>query len=894
MPRLHGFRRVLRLSRQHIDLAAIDDELRFHVDCRVDELTAGGMSEADARAVALREFGDWGRHRGDVVAIDRQFSRELRMRELVESIGSDVRHAVRGLRHNPGFAAVAVITLALGIGATTSVFSAIDGVLLRPLPYTDQHRIVHVGERDLDKPGRGGTTSYDNFNDWRRATHSFAALGIVSTWAPTLTGRGDPVRVRVAFVSSELFDVFHVTPALGRRIAPSDNVNGAANVALVSYEFWRSRLGGDPGIVGQTLTLNFTPVRVVGVLPEGFRGPGRLARPVWMNFVNDTSEGRSGRSKDVYGLLKPGVTAAQAQAELTALSRQLAARYPKDDSGQIGIVDPLINVVVGDVRRPLYLLVGASLLVLLIACANLSNLLLERGMARRRELAVRAALGAARSRIARHLVTECAVLALAGCIGGVLIARGAVGTLRALGPAVFTTRPPAIDVVVLAATIGMGALTALLVGVLPALRLAPRDPQLALRDANARVAGAAATRTRTLLAVTQLALAVVLLSASLLVIKSFARMLRVDPGFRTSNMLTMEVTLPASRYGGTRSTIFYQQLGERLRAMPGVRGVAFTSLVPLSGNFDTFGITQVAGEPERGAADAPYADRYVVSPSYFTTMGVRLLRGRAFTDDDRYESPLVCLVDEVFARRLFGRADPIGRRVKLFRREAALGGLSQSNADEYATIVGVVANVRTMGLEATSPGQVYTSDVQYPWRWSALVVRTTGNPLALAPSVTHVVHELDAQQPVDDVASIEDYLHDSLRARRFTLSLLAAFAGAAIVLASVGLYGVIAYGVSQRRREFGIRIALGARRADIARRVLGDGARLAIVGSVLGIIGALAVGKAMSSLLFDVSPRDLATLAIVASALMAIALLACLVPARRATRVDPAVVLRDD
>src|SRR6185437_8822195 len=337
---------------------------------------------------------------------------------------------------------------------------------------------------------------------------------------------------------------------------------------------------------------------------------------------------------------------------------------------------------------------------------------------------------------------------------------------------------------------------------------------------------------------------------------------------------------------------FYQQLADRLRAMPGVRGVAFTSLVPLSGNFDTFGISKIAGEPERAGADAPYADRYVVSPSYFSVMGVRLLRGRLLDVQDRFDAPLVCLVDAVFARRVFGDKDPIGRRMELFEREGEPTG-PNAQADHFATIVGVVSNVKTMGLDVESVGQVYTSDVQYPWRWSSLIVHTAGDPLAFTPTVRRVVHDLDAEQPVDDIASLGDYLRDSLRARQFVLALLGAFAAAAIVLAAIGLYGVIAYGVSQRRREFGIRIALGGGRRDIARRVLREGAQLALAGSALGILGALGLGKTMSSILFDISPRDTGTLAIVALMLIAIALAACLVPARRATRVDPAEVLRE-
>jgi predicted permease len=895
MPHIPGLRRIVRPreGRSGPDFDEIDAELRFHIESRVDELTARGIQEEEARRTALREFGEVARYRADVATIDHRFTREARMRELLESVWSDVRHALQTFRHQPGFAAVAIVTLALGIGATTSVFTAVDGVLLRPLPFPDPSRIVHVGERNVDRLGPGGTTSYDNFNDWRKSTHSFAALGIVSTWAPTLTGHGDPVRVRVGRVSSELFDVFHVVPVLGRRIEPSDNVENAPDVALLSYDLWQTRFGADPNVVGQTIQLNFTPARVVGVLPKGLRAPGRLDRPLWMNFVNDTSDGRSGRSKDVYGLLKPNATAAQAQAELTALSRRLATLYPRDDKGETAVVNPLIDLVVGDVKRPLYMLVGASLLVLLIACANLSNLLLARGITRRREIAVRAALGAGRARIARQLVTESAVLAFGGCLGGILLARAAVSALRALGPAVFATRPPEINLAVLAATLAVGALTTLLVGFVPALRLAPRDPQLALREAGPRVAGAG-TRTRSMLAVTQLALAVVLLSTSLLVVKSFVRLLSVDPGINTDRVLSMQITLPEARYGGTRSTDFYRQIAERVSSMRGVEGVAFTSLVPLSGDYDMFGIVKIAGQPDRSGTDAATADRFVVSPSYFKTMGIRLVRGRLLGDEDRFDSPLVCVVDEVFARRTFGTADPIGQRMRLFQRVGERIGRYRADSDGYTTVVGVVNHVQSLTLDADSPGQVYTSDIQYPWRWSALIVRTAGDPLALAPAIARAVHDLDPQQPVDDVASLSDYLSDSVRARRFTLTLLAAFAATAIVLAAIGLYGVVAYGVTQRRREFGIRVALGAQRRDIAKGVFAEGARTAVAGAIVGLAGALGAGRIVASLLFDVSPRDGSVLAWVCIALLGVAIVASFVPARRATSVDAAEVMRAD
>jgi putative ABC transport system permease protein len=883
MPRISGLRRVVRLpvSGASADEAAIDAELRFHIDCRVDELTASGTPLVDARRIAEHEFGDWRRYRGDVLTIDRRFARETRMRHLTESVLDDLHHAARLLRAQPGFALAAILTIALGIGATTSVFGVVRGTLLRPLPFAGADRIVHVGERTADKPGRGGTTSYDNFNDWRRLARSFQAIGLYNTWQSVLTGRGDPERVPIAGVSAGIFDVFHVTPFLGRAFVPADNLDRAAAVAVVSYEFWRTRLGGEPAAVGGTILLNLTPVRVVGVLPRGFAGPGDLARPVWLNFSDDT-DGRGGRSKNVYALLRPGVSLDQARAEMDGIGAQLAREYPKENSGMSVVVDRLADLVVGDLRRPLYMLLGASLLVLLIACANVSNLLLARGVARGRELAVRAALGAARSRLVRQLLTESSLLAAIGAALGVAIAALATKGLLGLGPAVFAQRPPSLDAAVLAVAIALSIATTLLFGLVPALRSAPAEPQNTLRATSGRATGGQSARTRTVLAVAQLSFAVVLLAASGMVFKSFARVLAIEPGIRGDHLLTLSLNLPRARYDSSRSTVFYSEVEHRLAAMPGVRAVAVTSLVPFGGDFDRIGISDIAGEPARQGKDMPEADRYIVSPGYFATMGIRLVRGRLFDGNDRYDAPLVCLVDEVFAKRIWGTVDPIGKRMKLPARS------------EYATVVGVVTHVKTYGLDVDSPGQIYMSNAQYPWRWMSMVVRTIGAPDALVLTVRRVVHDVDPDEPLSDVSTMEGLMEALLRDRRFTLSLLGAFAAAAITLALIGLYGVIAYGVSQRRREFGVRIALGARSSDIARMVVAEGAWIGVIGAAIGSVGALATGRAIASLLFEVSPHDLGILGAVAAGLVSVAMLACVVPARRATTVDVAEVLRAD
>jgi putative ABC transport system permease protein len=603
---------------------------------------------------------------------------------------------------------------------------------------------------------------------------------------------------------------------------------------------------------------------------------------VWFNFANNTNDGRGGRSKNVFARLHAGVMVAQANDEMRAIAKRLATMYPDDNRGETVEVDAVSDIVYGPVRRPLYLLLGASALVLLIACANLSNLLLARGMSRGREIAVRSALGAGRGRIARQLLTESLLLSLAGSACGLVLAWLASRLLAGLGPAVFQDRPPQIDGRVIAFTIGASLLTTFLFGLAPTLRLSRRGAGDALQDGGARVTRGRSGRIRAALALAQLSLAVVLLSASALVLKSFARVLRIEPGVNGENVLTASVTLPRSRYDSLRSTLFYERLQSEVRAAPGVVNVAMTSLVPFSGDFDRVSISKIGGRPEAGGADAPEGDRYVVSPSYFATMGVNLVRGRLLSPEDRFDAPVVCVVDEEFARHTFAGADPIGQTMHVPQRA------------EFARIVGVVKHVKTYGLDVNSPGQIYLSNAQYPWRWMSILIRTTGDPTSFVPTLMRTVKRLDADQPLADVSTMKRQMADLLRSRQFTLLLLGTFAGVAIALASIGLYGVIAYGVSQRRRELGVRLALGAQRGQIATMILSEGARIALGGAVLGGIGALAAGRLLSSLLFEVNPRDPFVLGGVGVLLVAVAIAASVLPARRATRVSAAEVMRGD
>ena len=879
MSGIPGLRRFFRLERP----GDVDTEIEFHIASAVEDLVRRGVPEDAARREAMRAFGDIQRYQSETATIDREFAREQRARDLMASVWSDVRYAMRGLRRSPGFATLAVLTLTLGIGATVAVFSAVSGVILRPLPYVDAGRIVHLGERDVGHPGRGFTTSAENAYDWQRMSHSFQSLGLYSTFSMTLTGAGSPARVDLANVTPGIFEVFRVQPMLGRAIAVSDTAPGAANVTLVSHEFWRSRLGADPDIVGRRVQLNFNEFEIIGVLPPGLHPPGELDRPLWSNFVYDSSDGRGGRSKNVYARLRPGVTLRQAQLEMTAVARRLEERYPRYNKDQTVSVTALEDIVFGDVRRPLLLLLGASGLVLLIACANVSNLLVARGVARAREVAMRAALGAGRRRITRQMLTESAVLSLLGIAAGIALAFAALRAFTALGPEVFQSRPPEIDLRVLGFSVVLAALSTALFGFVPAIRLGRGNLYGILRtDGRASGSGLRAGRLRGALALAQLSLAVVLLTANALVIKSFARVLRVEPGVRTDHMLFADVWLPRVRYDSTRSIAFYRELERRLAATPGVAAVGMTSQVPFSGYLDRVSVSRFGGRPELNGNEAPEADRYVVTPSYFATMGVRLLRGRLLLAEDRYEHSPVAVIDAEFATHAFPGVDPIGQTMKLPLRT------------EYATVVGIVSHVKTYGLDRSSPGQIYTSNAQYPWRWLSVVVHTTGDAASFAPTLARVVQQVDPDQAISNASTLEHALDDLLRARKFALTLLGAFAGVAILLAAVGLYGVVSYGVTQRRRELGVRIALGANRAEIARMVLVEGARIAVAGAVVGGVAAVAVGQLLASLLFEVSPHDpLVMLAVVVS-LAVVALCASVVPALRAMRVDAAEVLRGD
>jgi predicted permease len=883
MGRTSGFRRYLRLDLRRA--ARLDEdivaELQFHVESRIADLIVRGVRADVARELALREFGDVQRITTACRTIGRQRERDMRIKEWLDSVGDDVAFGWRSLRRAPGFALVAVMTLALGIGATSAIFSVVSAVLLRPLPFAEADRIVHIGEHARGEPRRSTTTSTPNYEDWRRLSRSFASMGIYDGWSPVLTGRGDPVRLSASDVSASVFDVLRIVPVLGRPILPSDNQRGAPAVVLLSNGLWQERFGASAEVVGQTITLQGRPMAIVGVLPGGLRLPRELDGQLWGNFIPDTLDGRGGRSKDVIARLKPRVSLEQARGEMRAIAAQLEKAYPDDNEGMTVRLDPLRDLFVGSVREPVLVLMAASVLVLLIACANLSALLVARGVARAREFAVRAALGAGARRVIRQLLTESLVLAFLGGAAGLALAYAAARALFTLAPDAVRAQRPGLDGWVLAFTMAVTIGAGIVFGLVPAVRTARVDLQRALKEGT-RGSRGAGTRLRAGLVVVQLALAVALLADAGLLLKSFARLQQVEPGIRPARLLTFSLDVPSARYPQRQqASAFFARLEEELRAQSAVQGVAIGSILPFQDTFDRISI-EVEGAPPLRGGHQPEGDRYIVSPGYFATMGVPLRAGRLFTAGDRYDDPLVAVIDDVFARRVFSRGDAVGKRFKLPGR------------DSLATIVGVVGHVKQYGLDQESGGQIYMSHVQYPWRWMNVAVRTAGEPTSFTPVARRAIASLDPALAMYDVTTMERLMADRSQGRRFVLLLIGVFAVVAITMAAVGLYGVISYSVTQRRQEIGIRVALGAKVADVTRLVLRQGAALAALGVAVGLAAAAVGGRLVAGMLFGVDARDPLVFVSVAALLGAVALVASYGPARRAAGVDPVEVLRGE
>ena len=798
----------------------------------------------------------------------------------------DARYALRMLRKNPGFAAVAVIVLALGIGANTAIFSVVYALLLRPLPYPEPARLLVLAERSSD--GERMSISYPNFKDWQERAHSFEAMAAFRPQSFNLTDTTQPVRLQGQTVSWNFFQILGVRPQLGRLFTAQDDAPGVAPTTLISHGLWKERFGGDPNIVGRTIKIDGDLYTVVGVLPQGFEFYRRDDLYVPLGLLLTPQGGFLDRANHfrMFALarLKPGVTLAQANQEMTALAAQLEREYPATNSGASAMAQPLTSRLVEDIRPALLVLLGAVGFVLLIACVNVANLTLVRATERQREIAVRLALGASRGRIIRQLLSESLLIAVLGGVAGLLIGVWIKDGLLALAPeGIPRLTQVKLDGMVLGFTLGVSALTGLLFGLLPALQASRTDLNTALKEGGRAVAGSARERLRKVLLVGEVGLALVLLIGAGLMLRTVSKLTHIDPGFDATNLLTMRFTLPANAYNEEQRRAFYSEALARVSAQPGVRSATLSLSLPIDGsNWNSVFIA--ADKPVPARAEIPSAAFTPVSANFFETMGIRRLRGRGFSETDTADAPRVAIINETLARRLWPGEDPIGKRLKQ--------GFPEDKTP-WREVVGVVADVKLNGVDRETPLQAYLPLAQEPARGLGLIVRSANaNPLALRPAVEQAIHSIDRDLPLYGVYSMDQLLGDAIAQQRLTMVLLVGFAVLALTLAAVGIYGVMSYSVTQRTHEIGIRLALGAQTRDVLRLVVGQGMLLALVGVALGLAASFALTRVLASLLFNVSPTDPLTFAAIAFLLTFVALLACYIPARRATKVDPMVALR--
>ena len=802
----------------------------------------------------------------------------------MEILLQDIRYGIRMLRTKPSFTVIVVLALAIGIGANTAIFSVVNAILLRPLPYKNADRISMIW---MDNPKLGVSQdwhSYPNYMDYKEQNQSYEDMAAFNDRSFNLTGTGDPVRVVGVWTTASVFSVLGVEPAIGHTFTEAEEEPGKDLVVVLSNGLWQRRFGGDPGIVGQPISMNGVNRTVLGVMPASFTFPEKKTE-LWIPLAINPQrkQARNSISYKAVGRLKPGVTIEQARADMGAIAKRLDDQYFKSGYG-INLV-PLHDQETGTVRPALLVLLGAVAFVLLIACANVANLLLARAALREREVAIRVALGAGRSRIIRQVLTESALLALAGGVAGLLLAVWGLKVLVALSPAdIPRLDQTGIDGRVLAFTLAVSLITGLIFGLAPALQASKSDPNESLKEgARGSTGGVGGRRVRNLLVVSEIALSLILLIGAGLLIKSFVRLQQFEFGFNPDNLLTMRVQLPGSKYRDGKQVVgFYQQLLERMEAVPGVQSVGaiasvFITDTPNSTNF------VIEGRPVPVGAEAIEVPLDSISPSYFKVMGIPLLRGREFDNRDVEGATPVVIINDTFARRFFPDEDPVGKRF-------VYGSLDPRNP--WLTIVGVVGDMRRTGFDRPVRPETFLPEAQNPDNALTIVVRTSTDPTSFAGALRNEVWSIDKDQSVYDINTMHQTLSEMMSQRRFNMLLLGLFAAVALTLAAVGIYGVISYSVTQRSHEIGIRIALGAQSGDVLKMVVGQGMVLAGAGVSIGLIAAFALTKLMSSLLFGVSAADPVTFVLISLLLAGVALIACLVPARRATKVDPMVALR--
>ena len=860
----------------------VDQDIRNHIEIETQDNVGRGMSPEDARHAALLKFGNVSRVKED--------TREVWSFVWLEQLLQDIRYGVRMLHKNPGFTAVAVLTLALGIGANTAIFSVVYAVLLKPLPYAHSEQLFTVFQKLSNDATSATGFSYANLEDLREQNHVFSEVAGSQHHQLTLTGQGDAAVVNASVVTGDFFTLFAEKPLLGRLFFPEDDKPGAPAVTILSENLWRGTFGGDPAVIGKSIELDKRSFTIVGVMPAPFRFPLVTEKEqLWVPLAQDPLFGgwmgrRGGHWLQITGRMKPGVSIAQAQAELNAIGARLAKDFPKENDGWTMQMIPLQQRMVFNVKSALFVLLGAVGLVLLIACANIANLLLTRATSRAREMAVRTTLGAGRNRIVRQLLSETAILGLLGGAAGIALAYWGVQSLASLLPAdVPQVNPIRVDKFVLCFALLLSAIASFAFGLAPALFAANANLQTNLREGSGR-SGESGTRlrARNFFAAAEIALAMILLVAAGLLMRSFAKLTSVNPGFDVQRVVKANIALPRTQYSTPQQWMaFADNVLARIQAQPGVQESAFAVPTPMDGNIN-LGF-DVVGNPASSEADSRTADYVSVSQDYFHLMGIPLMSGRFFNAGDVSSSPRVTLISRALARRYFPNQDPLGKQL-------TFGFPPDGSATRE--IVGIVGDVRDMALDRDPGPMMYVPYAQAPFPGADVVVKSTLNVSSVTTAIRESVGEIDKDLPLSDVAEMPGVLEESVAQPRFRTFLLGLFAAMALILAATGIFGVISYSVSRRTQEIGIRVALGASRATILRMVLRETLLLTLAGLAVGIPCALAASRLLSHMLFGVSNHDPATVIAVAFALSGVAALAGFVPARRAMRVNPIVALK--
>ena len=873
------FFRLRSVFRRETVESEMEEELRFHSERQLEKYRNTGMSREEAQRRVRMDFGG--------LEQVKEECRDARGVSLLETLAQDLRYGWRTLLKSPGFAAAALFTLALGIGANTAIFSVVYGVLLQPLPFRDAARLVLLHETT---PKVGDVSvSYPNFQDWRAQSHSFSEMAAVSNVAFNMTGTSQPENIGGLAVSPNFLSMAGVRPVIGRGFTPDEEKAGTAPVLLLSYALWQSHFGGDRRVIGQTIRLDSRTVTIVGVLPRDFRWVETcdVIEPMGVWATNNGTVAERGDRGDltVVGRLAAGVRMEQARAEMDGIAARLARAYPQAND-QCGVkLQPLRETFSGDARPAMAVLLAAAIFVLLVACANVANLFLMRGAVRAKEMALRIAIGASGGRIVRQILTESFLVALLGGLAGLGLAMAGIPAIARLIPAdTLAGASIGMNGAVLLFSASLVVLSVLMFGLAPALHAARGNVHADLKEGGKTTSGGGRNRWRGLLATSEIALALILLVGAGLMMKSLYRLLAVDSGFRPERVLKMEMSLRTAQYDKDPVVIgFWQQALDRVRALPGVESAAVGTAIPLTDDHSRTDIT-MEGTALSKPSDYPHPDTHIVSPGYEKTLGIRLLRGRGFTDADRENAPRVALVNAIVAQRLFPGADPVGKRFSFGR----------NRAPQWLTIVGVLADTKMYGLANPARLEVYVPFRQTAANEMVLLVKSGMEPAALVSAIRAVVVSIDKEQPIFGIATMQEVVNASVSTRRLTLILLALFSGLALVLASIGIYGVISYSVAQRAREIGIRMALGAQRGDVLRLVLAQGGKISVAGIAIGSAASAGLTWLMAKLLYSVSAVDPATFAAVAFVLAVIAMVASYIPARRALRVDPLVALRNE